>query len=104
MNTPSSRNGVSAAHSNGKPSMCGYTPYTAIMPITEATSVPAAIWNAVRFGFGDDDASAQTAAASSVKVAPLGHAVAIQNAPSTIMTMAARKPATPAAIALVFGS
>ena len=37
------------------------------MPITEATSVPAAIWNAVRFGFGDDDASAQTAAAFSVK-------------------------------------
>src|ERR1700759_4789852 len=103
MNTPSSRNGVSAAHSSGKPSICGNTPYTAIMPITVATSVPAAIWNAVRFGFGDDDASAQMAAAFSVKVEPLGHAVAIQKAPSAIITMAAPPPATPAASAFVFG-
>src|ERR1700744_5798872 len=104
MNTPSSRNGVSAAHSSAKPSICGNTPYTAIMPISVATSVPPAIWNAVRFGFGDDDASAHTAAAFSVSVEPLGHAVAIQNTPSTIITSVARTPATAAAIELVFGS
>src|SRR5437870_2577784 len=104
MNTPSSRNGVSAAHSNGKPSMVGNTPYTASIPISVAASVPAAIWNTVRFGLGEDDASAHTAAAFSVSVEPLGQAVAIQNAPSAIITRAARRPATPAAIALVFGS
>ncbi len=62
--------------------MRGNTPYTASMPITEAASVPPAIWNTVRFGSGDDDASAHTAAALSVSVEPLGHAVAIQKAPS----------------------
>ena len=63
-----------------------------------------AIWIAVRAGFGDDDASAQTVAAFSVSVAPLGHAVAIQKAPTTHITNAARRPCTPAAIRFVFGS
>src|ERR1044072_3827548 len=103
MNTPSSRNGVSAAHSSGNPSICGNTPYTAIMPMTAAASVPPAIWNTVRFGSGDDEASAHTAAAFNVKVEPPGRAVAIQTAPSPTITMGARRPDTPAAIALVLG-
>ena len=38
-----------------------------------------------------------TAAAFSTSVPPLGHAVAIQNAPSTSITIIARRPETPAA-------
>ena len=45
--------------------------------------MPPAIWNAISVGLGDDDASAHTAAAFSTIVPPLGHAVSIQNAPST---------------------
>jgi hypothetical protein len=102
--TPKASAGASATHSIGKPSMCGNTPNVRIMPTNEASSVPMAIWLDMRVGCGEDEASAQVAAAVSTRVLPLGHAVASQNAPSSAMTIAARRPATPAAIQLVFGT
>ena len=84
--------------------MRGYSPNTTIMPATVASSVPPAIWKAISVGLGDDDASAHTAAAFSTIVPPLGHAVSIQNAPSTSITIIARRPDTLAATRFVLGT
>ncbi|MNZ36317.1 hypothetical protein D3C78_537330 [compost metagenome] len=100
---PRANTGASALHSRAKPSRRGSTQNCSAQPSTALPAAPTSSCQTSRRGLRAVEDSAETIAAVSTQVPPLGQALAIQKAPRARISRALRIPATAAAMPLARG-